>query len=266
MKHLARSVRRIHPLFHLYRSPIVREAIRRLDRPAWVHVEGIPWAVRMRAIRNISYRFEPQDRHILGLLETVLTRTNPRSLWDVGAYVGFYSWYVKSHAASTEEVHLFEPDPENADLLRATIASSGHDCFHLHEVAASNICGTVEFEVDEVTHATGSVAGSYPTTFAERHFGLEPRTRSVQCVRLETVQSRLPPDLIKVDVEGNELAALEGAESILRDHQPVILFESLYHQAPVVTYLSSLGYQVRDVGNGADSLAVPRRFQTLIQI
>ena len=35
-----------------------------------------------------------------------------------------------------------------------------------------------------------------------------------------------PPNVIKIDVEGGELAAFRGAESTLRRHQPQIVFES----------------------------------------
>ena len=35
-----------------------------------------------------------------------------------------------------------------------------------------------------------------------------------------------PPSVIKVDVEGGELAVFQGAESVIRQHAPDVVFES----------------------------------------
>jgi FkbM family methyltransferase len=55
--------------------------------------------------------------------------------------------------------------------------------------------------------------------------------------------------LLKIDVEGGELEVFKGAERILRQHAPLLVFEcENRHRAPgtvgdVFSYLNSLGYQ-----------------------
>lgn len=59
-------------------------------------------------------------------------------------------------------------------------------------------------------------------------------------------------DLIKMDIEGAEIEALEGADEILRQHYPLLLIQA-YHQRDGVRtfesctkYLTSFGYQCRE--------------------
>ncbi|MDP2704175.1 MAG: FkbM family methyltransferase [bacterium] len=58
------------------------------------------------------------------------------------------------------------------------------------------------------------------------------------------------PDVIKMDIEGEELNALQGAEKILREHRPKLILEihsrELAVECPV--YLKKLGYTVQPVG------------------
>lgn len=56
-------------------------------------------------------------------------------------------------------------------------------------------------------------------------------------------------DLIKLDVEGMELEALEGAKATIRRSTPVLLIEKIKAEAPALKgWLSAYGYAVFDVG------------------
>ena len=64
----------------------------------------------------------------------------------------------------------------------------------------------------------------------------------VEICRLDDVYSGTP-SVMKIDVEGNELEMLKGAEQTIRKHMPLIIIE--IHDptsSPVPAYLYSLGY------------------------
>ena len=72
------------------------------------------------------------------------------------------------------------------------------------------------------------------------------RRVQVDVVRLDDVIAE-PVGFIKIDVEGHELAVLEGAERILREHRPVLLVEATPTNNPatprdVMDFLALRGY------------------------
>jgi hypothetical protein len=78
-----------------------------------------------------------------------------------------------------------------------------------------------------------------------------------QTIRLETLDgftaeqgllNQVPLKLLKIDIEGHEYKALCGAEQVIRQHQPVILFEQHPHdfeagRSRVIDLLCSYGYK-----------------------
>ena len=53
---------------------------------------------------------------------------------------------------------VFEPDPNNIELLQITNGLSGSDRVKLCSFALSNKCQETDFEQDYLTSATGSIA------------------------------------------------------------------------------------------------------------
>jgi hypothetical protein len=65
---------------------------------------------------------------------------------------------------------------------------------------------------------------------------------------LKDVAHLEPIALVKIDVEGHEIEALRGLETMLRAHQPIVLFESMGKHGPngsdaILRLLSSFGYR-----------------------
>jgi FkbM family methyltransferase len=80
----------------------------------------------------------------------------------------------------------------------------------------------------------------------------EPEYITVEVSTLDIELEGLRPNVIKIDVEGAELQALEGARSVLRGARPVVIFEHVfdaaesYGVAPGAPWelLSQLGYEI----------------------
>jgi FkbM family methyltransferase len=162
-------------------------------------------------------------------------------VFDVGAHVGFYTLLASVLAGSRGTVVAFEPSPANIAHLRAHIRLNNVENAHVIEAAVGEKDGTAWFK-HGLTSTTGGIA--------------ETGDWKVQVVSLDSlvVDGNLrPPDVIKMDIEGAEAAALRGARQILVTHKPAIFLAT---HGPAATqdccaFLTSIGYTVRPIDSPA---------------
>ncbi len=173
--------------------------------------------------------------------------------WDVGANIGYFSLVAAAAVGNRGEVAAFEPGSaalarlqENASLnpdgkIRifnvAVAASDGEAVLYSHpEIADSS--------ASLYTGAAGGAGGETCATVALDGF-------------LEKKGLR-PPDCIKLDVEGAELAALQGAAAILADFRPLLLVEmeeknllaAGASRAAIQAFLRDYGYRAAHLRKG----------------
>lgn len=136
---------------------------------------------------------------------------------DIGANIGTYSLLFGQWASPNGKVFAFEPAPESFAALCQHITLN-----RLEKVivpvrqAISDRVGTLPF-LAASTHGTNRlISEDEPTT------GL---TQQIETVTIdEFCASRgLEPDVIKIDIEGFELAALRGAERTLRSRRDELM-------------------------------------------
>jgi FkbM family methyltransferase len=209
---------RFHPLHRLRQSRVAAAALAVLDRPVTMRLADIAWPVRVRLVRHAAYilnarMVEPGEQALFIVLCRAL---RPVVFWDVGANIGLYSWICLTVDPAARAV-LFEPDPDNLRLLAVTCGAAGGRAETI-PAAVSSQDGEALFLADPRTGHRGAIASS----------GGDASGLTVATVALDSLVAagRPPPALIKMDIEGAELAALQGAERLLREHRPVILLEA----------------------------------------
>jgi FkbM family methyltransferase len=176
----------------------------------------------------------------------MLRRLVPRgaTFVDVGANIGWYSLHVAA-ADPTARVYAFEPVPSSFDWLRAGVELNGLRNVEAVPTAVSDRTGDVVLYVDE---AIAAAAAAAPASGGDELRGVRCRaTRLDDFARERDVA----PDVMKLDIEGGELAALRGAEHILATHRPVVFCEMLrklakpfgYHPNDIITLMRGYGYE-----------------------
>jgi FkbM family methyltransferase len=147
--------------------------------------------------------------------------------WDIGAHVGYHSLVFASLGA---QVLAFEPNPHNAARLRAHLERNpalGRNIRHF-AVAVSDQDGEMEFvqSADMLGQSSGSHLAAALPPFEPAVYARCERV-VVPTVRLDSLIARgeRGPDVIKVDVEGAEVLALEGARKLLAEKKPLLLIE-----------------------------------------
>lgn len=211
---------RYHPLHWLRQSRFVaRQLLPLFDQKIFISMDGVAWPVRVRRMRHLTYVLANRvvEPGVVAVARTLQSLSKPEVFWDIGANAGFYSWLLMSADPRLRTV-LFEPDPDNVDLIRDTIAHSSIEGAELVAKAASATEGSIRFVVDSVTSATGHIEG------AGR--GADGDIVNVEATTLDAeLEHRPAPDLIKIDVEGSEELVLSGAKRLLLEVRPIILIE-----------------------------------------
>ena len=130
---------------------------------------------------------------------------------DVGANAGIYSLAALA-VQPDAKVYAFEPTPEIAARLRATAKLNGLDHLYVHEAAVSNKNGRASLR-----RFRGSLGSNDGMNFITDEVG-DSGNELVRTVRLDQFcqdYSIDQVDLLKIDVQGHEHLALEGARTLL---------------------------------------------------
>jgi FkbM family methyltransferase len=141
---------------------------------------------------------------------------------DGGAHRGMHSWSMARAVTASGEVLAAEPVPALAEGLRKTARLLGLPQIRVEEAALAEAEGLAAFHW--VTNAEG-YSGLRP-----RPYPLEAETRmlEVRQARLDQLLegTRRPWRFAKLDLEGGEFRALQGAGRALARHRPVLVFEN----------------------------------------
>jgi FkbM family methyltransferase len=175
---------------------------------------GIPWE-----INGVTYRIDPQHRHRLGadydppVAAFLRDRVRRGAVCiDVGANVGVYVLQFAQWAGKTGRVIAFEPNPAARRVLERHVRLN-HLANRVTIVAAAVGAGAGE----AVLFTSGADGRS---RLAEPNRELDGGVTAV-VVPIVTLDdhcrtARLAPDWLLIDIEGFEIAALEGASAIIR--------------------------------------------------
>ena len=138
-----------------------------------------------------------------------------KTFFDVGANVGSYTL---SLAKSARHIYSFEASPSNAETLTSFVAMSKLRNVEIINRAVSNVNGeTISLYISPDT------GGNY-TQFNDFGKGCESNT-TITLDQFAKDHGIDTIDVIKMDIEGSELAAFQGAHTILSRCHPLLLVE-----------------------------------------
>jgi FkbM family methyltransferase len=160
------------------------------------------------------------------------------TFYDIGANMGFFSLIAWRRVGPGGRVRAFEPLPESARTLRHNVALNDARNVEVVEAAVGAEPGRAQLAVtaESVQAHLADIDIDTPT--------LGVVDIEVTAVDAEVAAGRPAPDVVKVDVEGAELAALDGMRETFHEHRPALLCE-LHGTAPeVCDFLEALGYRL----------------------
>lgn len=164
------------------------------------------------------------------------TLTPGSTFVDLGCHIGLMSLVAARCVGPTGAVHAFEPTPDVGDMAVRNFKANGlADRIRLEPAAVGAFDGDVRLHIEDGASQANSVIQG------------EDNSSSV-VVRMTTLDSYFghlgwpPVDLVKMDIEGQELAAIGAMRGLVeRNPRVALIFE--YHRA-----------QMRRSGTTADDL------------
>lgn len=216
------------------------------------HLRGSKWIVGAgtHGCWLGSYELEKQSLFVKVI-------STGKVVYDIGANVGFYTLLASKLVGEDGIVYAFEPLEENLQLLKKHIQINQLRNVIIIPIAISDVSGDVHFSRAE-NRSQGKIAE-----------GGEVIVKSNTIDNLVEQGIIRKPDYIKIDIEGAELAALNGAKRILAECDPEIFLatHSKYLHEKCSNFLINLGYHVAPINNAAgestDELYVTKSMEAM---
>lgn len=165
---------------------------------------------------------------------------------DVGANKGSYL-YSMARWAGASPVVAFEPQSRLATYLTHACRRSGLRNVTVENLALSNQQGELQLFVPGDSHSPGA---SLEASIADK---TDCHTETVKVTTLDAYAAEklhAPVRVIKIDVEGHEMAVLQGALALIRRDKPLLVVECEGRHLPAgktvhdfITLVTSLGYR-----------------------
>jgi len=175
---------------------------------------------------------------------------------DLGAHVGVHTTLLAGLVGSAGWVIAIEPNKTHVARLAAALRAAGvADRVTIVTAAAGNAAG----ERSLIVSAPGQASYHAWLMPPGRAAGPLEVVEHVRVVRIDDVPRRGRVSFMKIDVEGAESLALEGASALLASDRPVLLVDLHPHLMPIVSgespgdliaRLRAVGYHCHLLGAG----------------
>lgn len=168
---------------------------------------------------RVEYILELREKDTIDLVYSFLTEDSV--VLDVGAHIGYYT-NIFCKNAKKGMVYAFEPFLENYTVLEKNVK-------RYTNIVIENIAITDEDKTQKLYISEGHSNHSLSDTFvSSQNFVFVPGLTLDRYVQERKIKKI---DLIKIDVEGNEVAVLTGMSQIIKDNPHINIIIEVNKQA-----------------------------------
>jgi FkbM family methyltransferase len=167
----------------------------------------------------VDGRFEPNEMYAMARL------IGPgMCVVDAGANEGIFTLMAGKLVGREGTVHAFEPSPRERERLLANVAANRLSNVTVHPEALGRAPGNAVLHVAVAEHPGHNTIGGFAYSDTASAYSVEVEVTTLDQIAEANKLTRL--DLLKIDVEGSETAALQGAREVLRRFRPIIVAEA----------------------------------------
>lgn len=174
-----------------------------------------------------------------------------KCVFEIGSRDAIESIYFENTFPNAR-IYAFEPNPTQHSICVSNVLKAQTTRVSVEQYALSNIQGTVDFYI-----TPGNVGAS---SMLRPHFVPWTHDQRVQKIEVFSIKldsfcekENIKPDIIWMDVQGNELNVLYGAKNSLDNVQVIYTeagvipyYDNHTLKVDIVKYLSDFGFEVLD--------------------
>jgi FkbM family methyltransferase len=148
------------------------------------------------------------------------------TVMDIGAHKAGYLYYFRKKVTESGRVYAFEPQGILFNYLTSIKKQFKWTNVEVEHIALSDSTGKVTLYIPSHSKPTNTSSPG-ATIFKAAASGEIQSTEEVVTETLDSYCNRksIHPDLLKIDVEGNELRIFNGGLQILKKYKPKIIVE-----------------------------------------
>ena len=161
------------------------------------------------------------------LAELKLAQHPSIMFYDVGANIGTHSLAMAKIFSDKITIKAFEAQRQIFNMLCGTVAINGLTNIYCYNLAVSNI-NDEELIFDSPNYGEPNNFGGLELIRPTRSDNAEmviSAKESVKTITIDTLQDRV--DFLKIDIEGMEHLAIEGAKDTISKYRPICFIEIL---------------------------------------
>ena len=200
---------------------------------------------------------------IKSIIRLQLEEKDSVKFYDVGANIGTHTVALAREFDTKISVRSFEAQRQLYYMLCGNVALNGLENVICHHRAVSDQPGLLPINVPDYNSENnfGGVELVKPA-YSDNHDMVKPGSENVQTVTLDSYNESV--DFIKMDIEGMEHMALAGAQTLIKQYQPICFVEIFKtDQAFVKTFFKGLGYQAYEI-RAEDWLFIPEESSIML--
>ena len=205
------------------------------------------------SVELIKYQEREMDQKFL--IDSFLKKN--MNVYDIGANLGYYSCMMSKIVGDEGSVYSFEPIKDNVNILKENILLNKLKNIKIFNLAVSN-----KNELKKIYKSQNSNLNTF-NKIENSNVVFENETVEVESITLEKAYElcNLPPNLIRMDIEGHEVEVLGNASDFIKKYNfyPIITFE--VHRAHYknnsiaqpLKCLIDLGYKIKMISSSKSS-------------
>jgi FkbM family methyltransferase len=167
---------------------------------------------------------------------------------DIGANVGRYSLKMSKLVGQSGNVIAFEPNPRIFNILSSVLYNSGINNITLLNLGLSDMDGffrlNESWNIPKIKHIFNTNTDS----------NLLKENGSILTIKLDNLNIQRKVSLIKIDIEGMELAACNGMINTLIKFRPKVIVEN--NDKSLIQFFDDLGYRLINNNNSRNMIFI----------